>query len=146
MAPEPIQNHLLIIEDGKGRRKFVLGKSLYSIGRDVGCDIRLSSLFVGRHHANLIQKSHEDGSYYYRIVDGDFDGKPSVNGLLINGHKLQGHDLKNEDVVVFGPCVRVIYFILEDSTINTFDPDTWDIPEFDITLIDPKMVGVAPED
>lgn len=143
MAPEPLQNHLLIIEDGKGRRKFILGKSRYSIGRDRKCDIRLASLFVGRHHANLVQRLHEDGSYHYRIVDGDFEGKPSVNGILINGHKLQGHDLKNEDVIVFGPSVRMIYFVLEN---DSFAPDTLDLPEFDITLIDPKMVAAASED
>ncbi|HEY9860646.1 MAG TPA: FHA domain-containing protein [Candidatus Obscuribacterales bacterium] len=142
MVPEPSQNHLLIIEDGKGRRKLVLGKSRYSIGRDHKCDIRLASLFVGRHHATLVQQLHEDGSYSYRIIDGDREGKPSVNGLLINGHKLQGHDLRNEDVVVFGPCVRIIYFVLENETL---DPDTLDLPEFDITLIDPKMVGAASE-
>lgn len=146
MAPEPPQNHLLIIEDGKGRRKFLLGKPTYSIGRDLKCDIRLSSLFVGRHHANLVQHFREDGSYYYRIVDGAREGKPSVNGILINGHKLQSHDLENEDVVVFGPCVRIIYFILEADTLSNLDPDTLDLPEFDITLIDPKMVGVASED
>ncbi len=142
MVPEPSQNHLLIIEDGKGRRKLVLGKSRYSIGRDRKCDIRLASLFVGRQHANLVQQLHEDGSYSYRIIDGDREGKPSVNGLLINGHKRQGHDLRNEDVVVFGPCVRIIYFVLENETL---DLDTLDLPEFDITLIDPKMVGAASE-
>ena len=146
MAPEPTQNHLLIIEDGKGRRKFVLGKPKYSIGRDHKCDIRLASLFVGRHHANLIQHFRDDGSDYYQIVDGDRNGKPSVNGLLINGHKLQSHYLENEDVVVFGPCVRIIYFILASDTLSSLDPDTMDLPEFDITLIDPKMVGAASED
>nr|WP_290222694.1 FHA domain-containing protein [Trichocoleus desertorum] len=143
MVPEPSQNHLLIIEDTKGWRKLVLGKPRYSIGRDRKCDIRLSSLFVGRHHANLVQQLHDDGSYSYRIVDGDLEGKPSVNGLLVNGHKLQGHDLKNEDIVVFGPCVRITYFVLENDTL---DLDTLDLPEFDITLIDPKMVGAACED
>jgi pSer/pThr/pTyr-binding forkhead associated (FHA) protein len=143
MAPEPPQNHLLIIEDSKGRRKLLLDWSTYSIGRDLKCDIRLYSLFVGRHHASLERHFREDGGTYYRIIDGDLEGKPSVNGLLINGHKLQGHDLENGDVVVFGPCVRMIYFVLEN---DSFDLDTLDLPEFDITLIDPKMVGAASED
>lgn len=138
MPLEPHQNHLLIIEDNKGRREFTLDSPVYSIGRDPKCDIRLVSQFVSRRHATLVQLPNEDGSYYYRIVDGNLKGKPSANGLLINGRKVQAHDLQDEDKVVFGPQVYAIYYSLKRDAISTVPPD-----EFDITLISPNMVEGA---
>jgi pSer/pThr/pTyr-binding forkhead associated (FHA) protein len=137
---EPHQNHLLIIEDDKGRREYVLEAPLYSIGRDPKSDIRLVSQFVSRRHATLVQLSNDDGSFYYRIVDGNAKGKLSANGLLINGRKLQAHDLQYGDEVVFGPNVRAIYYPLKRDAVVTTPPD-----EFDITLISPNMIG-DPED
>lgn len=61
MAALGNQNHLLIIEDDKGRKEFTLGESTYSIGRDPKSDIRLFSQFVSRHHATLVQRHREDG-------------------------------------------------------------------------------------
>jgi pSer/pThr/pTyr-binding forkhead associated (FHA) protein len=142
MTSEPHQNHLLIIEDNKGRREFTLDSSVYSVGRDPKCDIRLVSQFVSRRHATLVRLPHEDGSYYYRIVDGNLKGKPSANGLLINGRKLQAHDLKDEDKIVFGPQVHAIYYLLRRDSVSTVPPDE---EHLDITLISPGMVG-DPED
>ncbi len=140
MTSAPHQSHLLIIEDDKGRREYTLDSPVYSIGRDPKCDIRLVSQFVSRRHATLVQLPNEDGSFYYRIVDGNLKGKPSANGLLINGRKLQAHDLVNEDEIVFGPKVRAVYYRLERDAVLTIPPD-----EFDITLISPNMIG-DPED
>lgn len=136
----PRHNHLLIVEDNKGRREYTLDSPVYSIGRDAKCDIRLVSQFVSRRHATLVQLAHEDGSYYYRIVDGNLKGRPSANGLLINGRKLQAHDLVDEDKIVFGPQVYAVYYLLKRDAISTVPPD-----EFDITLISPNMTG-DPED
>ena len=136
------QNHLLIIEDDRGRREFILDRPTYSIGRDPKCDIRLISQFVSRRHATLVQVS-DTRSFHYRIVDGNAMGRFSANGLLINGRKLQSHDLHNEDEVIFGPNVRAIYYILQQDTEDSTPPT--DSVEFDITLISPSMVG-EPED
>lgn len=135
MPSEPHQSHMLIIEDDKGRREFPLDAPLYTIGRDPKCDVRLISQFVSRRHATLVQIKNDDGSFYYRIVDGNLKGKTSANGLLINGRKLQAHDLQNEDEVVFGPRVRAIYYMLRRDAVLTIPPD-----EFDITLISPSMM------
>jgi len=140
MSSETCQNHLLIIEDDQGRRGYVLSGSKYSIGRDPASDILLVSQFVSRHHATLMRITRDDGSYQYRILDGSFDGKPSSNGLLINGRKLKSHDLENDDEIVFGPQVYAIYYLLSGEAILTSPLD-----EFDITLISPNMVG-DPED
>jgi len=136
MSSNYYPNHILIVEDDKGRKEFSLEKPVYSIGRDQTCDIRLASQFVSRRHATLLQKQRDDGTFYYQIVDGDAKGKVSANGLLINGRKHQAHDLRDEDEIVFGPQVRARYFLLKrDATSANVPPD-----EFDITLISPGMV------
>lgn len=160
MPSEPQLSHLLIIEDDKGRREFILDAPTYSIGRDAKCDVRLVSQFVSRRHATLhqmpgINRGNSKGTtpqegkgaaeaesalFYYRLVDGDGKAKPSANGLLVNGRKLQVHDLQNGDEIIFGPGVRAIYYLLKRDPIVTIPPD-----EFDITLISPNMIG-EPED
>ena len=141
MAAQQNPNHLLIIEDDRGRKEFPLREPVYSIGRDPKCDIRLFSQFVSRRHATLVRRHREDGTLYYRIVDGNLKGKPSANGLLINGKKLQAHDLQDEDEVVFGPQVSAKYFLLK------LEPGaTGPLDEFDITLISPGMMIGEPDE
>jgi len=126
--------HVLMVEDDKGRKEFILTKPLYSIGRDPACNIRLNSQFVSRRHATLLQLPKKDGSYCYRIVDGDAKGKTSSNGLIINGKKMPAHELRDKDEVVFGPQVKAVYYQMKpDTTVPTGpleDP-------YDITLINP---------
>lgn len=131
------QNHLLIIQDDQGRKEFPLDGPVYTIGRDSHADIRLFSQFVSRRHATLIQMSRHDGSTYYQITDGDSSGKPSANGILINGRKVSTYDLKNEDEIVFGPQVRAIYYLLGRETLTTGPQDEWDV-----TLIGPNMLPI----
>ncbi len=140
MASLPNQNHILIIEDDQGRKEFNLNGPVYSIGRDKQCNIRLYSLFVSRRHATLIRLPQQDGSFYYRIVDGYSEGQPSANGLLINGRKLPAQDLKNEDEIVFGPQVRAIYYFLTRETVPSGPIDEWDV-----TLIGPNMMPSVEE-
>jgi pSer/pThr/pTyr-binding forkhead associated (FHA) protein len=136
MALETNENHLLILQDEQGRKEFTLEEHVYSLGRNHSCDIRLVSQFVSRCHARLVKLPRENNqSYYYRIVDGDANGKPSANGLMINGRKMSAHDLKNEDEIVFGPQVRAIYYLLKDTTRTSQTDST----EYDITLINPGM-------
>lgn len=137
MASEAQQNHLLILEDDKGRREFGLDSPVYTIGREPKCDIRLISQFVSRRHATLVQIAGDEGEgYYYRIVDGNLKGKASVNGLIINGRKLPARDLEDGDTIVFGPGVKATYYMLNRAAISTATPED----EFDITLIGPNML------
>ncbi|MBE9127909.1 MULTISPECIES: FHA domain-containing protein [unclassified Coleofasciculus] len=130
------QNHLLIVEDERGRKEVTLEEPVYSMGRDEKSDIRLFSQFVSRRHATLVRREREDGSNYYQIVDGNLKGQTSSNGILINGKKLPSHDLEDEDEIVFGPQVSARYYVLKRDSIPTGPPD-----EFDITLISPNMMG-----
>ncbi|WP_107666841.1 FHA domain-containing protein [Cyanothece sp. BG0011] len=134
----PQREHFLIIEDDKGRQEILLREPTYSLGRSHDCDIRLRSQFVSRHHATLYRRIRGDGSSYYSIVDGDLEGKRSVNGLLINQAKIKqaSHDLQDGDEIVFGPQVFAIYQYRQRDkfpTLPSNDP-------FDITLIDPAMM------
>ena len=119
MLSEIDYSHVLIVEDDKGRREFTLKAPLYVIGRDPNCDIRLISQFVSRRHANLIQVSNDDGSFFYSIVDGA-KGKSSANGLLINGRKLQACKLQHEDEIVFGPGISAIYYLFRRDRDRPF--------------------------
>ncbi len=110
-----IMAHYLIAEYDSGRQKVLLDGPKYLIGRDAKCDIRLPSKFVSRCHARLVRLSKEDGSVYYQILDGAPNGKPSVNGLLINGRKLTSWDLQSGDEIVFGPQVRAIYYMQKNT-------------------------------
>ncbi|WP_414577813.1 FHA domain-containing protein [Anabaena sp. CCY 9402-a] len=136
-AVETNESHLLILEDDQGRKEFTLENPVYSLGRDRESNIRLVSQFVSRRHATLVRlpRYNNTQSYYYRIVDGDGQGKPSANGFIINGRKMPAHDLKNEDEIVFGPKIRAIYYLLK----NTQRSGQTDASEYDITLINPSM-------
>lgn len=138
MTAKPVKHreeHVLIVTDGKGRREIKLQAETYSLGRGKQCNIVLQSQFVSRHHATLIRREQEDGNYY-RIIDGNSEGKISVNGLLINGNKVRFHDLKNGDKVIFGPQVEAVYEYREYDIFPTIPPDD----PYDITLIDPAMM------
>jgi pSer/pThr/pTyr-binding forkhead associated (FHA) protein len=141
MPSDPHQSHLLIIKDDMGERSLPLDQTRYSIGRDPTCNIRLISQFVSRHHATLEQRFQPDGTFYYHISDGNFQGQPSANGLLINGRKLRSRDLENKDEVIFGPQVKVVYHLLKRDGFHTTPPD-----DLDITLINPGTADKFPED
>ena len=126
----------LIINDDKGRKEITLNNSVYSLGRDKGCDIRLHSQFVSRRHATLFKITQADGSDRYRIIDGDVYGKASSNGLLINGQKMSARDLEDGDKIFFGSQVYAIYYHRRQDRFPTVIPDD----PFDITLIDPSMI------
>lgn len=123
MSTHVQKNHLLLIEDDSGQRRVVLDAPIYSIGRDTKCDIHLSSKFVSRHHATLFQLENDDNTVSYRIVDGDAKGRESVNGLIINGHRLEAHDLSHEDEVVFGPRVRATYYLVKSDHSGSRETD-----------------------
>ncbi|MEO1006563.1 MAG: FHA domain-containing protein, partial [Cyanobacteria bacterium J06638_38] len=89
------------------------------------------SRMMTRHKLRL-----QDDSNYYRIIDGNSEGKTSVNGLLINGKKVRFHDLKDGDKIIFGPQVEAVYEYREYDVFPTIPPDD----PYDITLIDPAMI------
>mgnify|MGYP002776993255 CR=1 FL=1 len=105
----PLGQPLLTIEDDWGRHEILLERDRYLLGRDPKSDICLHSQFVSRQHAYLAKITRSDGSPGYQLVDGNLQGKPSTNGVVVNGHKCQAVVLQTGDTVVFGPNVRATY-------------------------------------
>ncbi|MGY6530408.1 MAG: FHA domain-containing protein [Cyanobacterium sp.] len=136
MTAQPHTVHILVVEDDKGRREILLKKNKYSIGRGKNCDIVIQSPFVSRHHATIMRIFDEEGLAHYHIIDGNGE-ESSANGIIINGKKVNNTQLKTGDKVVFGPQVFAIY---HQSSRDIFPPLPPDDP-FDITLIDPAMMG-----
>ena len=109
--------HLLLIADDEGRRTIELQTSSSSIGRDARNSIVLNSPEISRQHAVLLRlPSSVDDEHRFRIIDGNFQGKPSTNGLLINGVPKFSHDLCHGDAIVFAASVDAHYFAVEDSS------------------------------
>lgn len=115
----PQDQWMLVIEDELGRRELFLERDSYVVGRDPKADLPLHSQFVSRHHAVLKRVYRVDGSHVYQITDGSPQGKPSTNGLLINGHKQRTWQLKPEDTVVFGPTAKVTYRLATVGSVQT---------------------------
>jgi len=116
---EQEQQHLqylvLVIEDDWGRRELILENDQYVLGRDPEGDIQLHSQFVSRQHATLTRFSNADGHCGYRIVDGNPNGKPSTNGILINGRKVAAKDLAPGDAIILGPGVSLSFCCRDTS-------------------------------
>lgn len=110
---------ILMVEEDKGRREISLENIVYSIGRSTHSDICICSNFVSRYHATLVRENLEDGSYYYRIIDGDSQGKKSSGGILVNGRKIETHNLEHEDKIVFSPAVKATYYRLSNNRTST---------------------------
>ncbi|WGV27847.1 EAL domain-containing protein [Halotia branconii] len=95
--------HLLVVQDLQGQRTILLQETTYSLGRDSRNAIVLRSRSVSRQHAILLRISiPETDQYGFQIIDGNFKGKGSTNGLFVNGTKCFSHNLKHGDIIVFG--------------------------------------------
>lgn len=111
------EHHLLNIEDETGKRTIPLDAATYSIGRDVTNAIVIHGHGVSRQHALLLRIPSPSG-YRYRVVDGNAEGKPSANGILVNGQRVQNHELKDGDEINFGGAVKAHY-----STVSMGDAE-----------------------
>ncbi|MGB7274966.1 MAG: EAL domain-containing protein [Geitlerinemataceae cyanobacterium] len=109
--------HVLVVEDGQGRRAVLLEPSTYSIGRDESQSIVLHSRLVSRHHATLfgIQYPGTQENCFW-IVDGDSQGERSKNGLIINGQKKRSHELSHGDLILFGGGAKASYHVISESS------------------------------
>ncbi len=77
--------------------------------------MRLHSGFVSRYHAHLrFRLSHGEPTTAevtgYEIIDGDLQGKPSKNGLLLDGTTpVKRHYLRHGDIITFAPEAHLLY-------------------------------------
>ncbi|MFQ3584226.1 MAG: FHA domain-containing protein [Cyanobacteriota bacterium] len=113
--------HVLVVEDTKGRRTISLEAATYSIGRDPASAILLNSQFASRQHAILLRMPEPQGKgYRFRIIDGNLEGKPSTNGITVNGHRCQSHDLVHGDIIIFSSDVTAGYYASANLTDEEF--------------------------
>ncbi len=102
------QLHLLI--DREQWTTINLVKQTYSIGRDHTNDIRLESRVISRFHATLVKSADaRRGTDAYKLVDGTIDGKPSFNGIMVNGKHVHEHVLVSGDLISFGGVIEAIF-------------------------------------
>ncbi len=113
--------HILVVDDETGRRTFGLEAATYSVGRDPTNAITVTGEGVSRQHAILLRVP-QAGNYSFRIMDGNSEGKPSLNGIKINGRRTASHALVNQDEIVFAPDVTASYYSIEmtDSDYETY--------------------------
>ena len=107
--------HILLITDTKGTRKIALKELKYTIGRDISNNISINSKYVSRQHAVLLRvPGNITGTHLYRIIDGDLSGKPSINGVGINGiSKIASHELSHGDIISLAPDAQITYLVGE---------------------------------
>jgi len=110
--------HTLLITDTKGTRKIALKELKYTIGRDISNNISINSKYVSRQHAVLLRvPGNITGTHLYRIIDGDLAGKPSVNGVVINGNsKIGYYELSHGDIISLAPDAQITYLVGETGT------------------------------
>jgi hypothetical protein len=91
---------LILVVEGKADRAIPLKKTLTSIGREKGNDIRLKSSQVSRLHCAI----HKQGNLL-RVTD-----MGSANGVFVNGKKIESATLRPNDRLTIGSMTfRVDY-------------------------------------
>lgn len=128
-------HHLLVIKTGDHQQTVVLEAATYSIGRHPANSIVLNMGTVSRQHA-LLLRIHEPktGNHFFRVIDGNIQGRRSRNGLWINGKRRFSHDLKDQEIISFGEDIQATYHLvtgfpdeyeLDDLlAVNSLDPPT----------------------
>ena len=125
--------HLLVVQDPKGQRTLPLLEATYSLGRDLRNAIVLHSASVSRQHAILLRVTIPNTDQYgFRIIDGNFEGKKSTNGLFVNGHKCLHHNLQNGDVIAFDSHTQAKYYVITNLSEQIFSEScgTGDLSNF----------------
>jgi pSer/pThr/pTyr-binding forkhead associated (FHA) protein len=105
----PTEHHILLIEEQQDR-VIVLDGDRYSIGRNDTNEIILNRDPISREHAILLRVIIENEQrFIYRLIDGDAEGKPSKNGLFVNGQRQSCYDLVNDNVISFAGVINALY-------------------------------------
>jgi pSer/pThr/pTyr-binding forkhead associated (FHA) protein len=131
MKNQTAESHVLVIHDQPEPRRVLLQSATYSIGRDKRNSIVVPNLAISRQQALLLRMpSPQKGSYCYRILDGNSTGKPSLNGLCVNGKDCSIHDLTPGDTILLGNLIRIDYQIMQvASSGKYFDYLKIQVPE-----------------
>jgi signal transduction histidine kinase len=143
--------HVLVIEDEKGKRVLSLQSVTFSIGRDSSSSIVVHSSRVSRQHAILLRiTTPGNTNHQFRIIDGNLQGRRSTNGFTVNGIPCISHDLQHGDRIVFSGEVNAWYYTAFNSTDIEFlsNCENEDLSGFLSTLYNPfsTLNGCSPEE
>jgi diguanylate cyclase (GGDEF)-like protein/PAS domain S-box-containing protein len=117
MSNAPDVRHILVVEDQKSKRIVALRESTYSLGRDPSSSIVIYDRQVSRHHATLLRvtdyQNHQD---FYRVIDGNLQGKRSTNGIMVNGKYSLSQELRPGDTIRFGSKAKATYQLVSNTS------------------------------
>jgi hypothetical protein len=116
-----------------GHTDIVLDRPLTLVGRHPGCDARIGSPRVSRHHCCLTTR---DGAVEVRDLD-------STNGTRINGVRVGSGRLRPGDELAIARY-RYLLVILPPSGVSAIDPDRAPAPE-GLRETDPTLNAPAGE-
>jgi pSer/pThr/pTyr-binding forkhead associated (FHA) protein len=140
------ERHVLIVNSDE-RRAYALEAAAYSVGRDASNAIVLDFETVSRQHALFLRVPNPiTHRYEYRVIDGNAEGKPSANGLFINGKQIKSQTLKNGDSIEFGQHVKVAYLTLsmgEAEFVNYLESISYQSLKSELIDTKATMVGVG---
>jgi pSer/pThr/pTyr-binding forkhead associated (FHA) protein len=112
------ERHVLVINDSQ-RRAVALEAAAYSVGRDPSNAIVIDVETISRQHAILLRVPVPGkNEYRYRVIDGNFEGKSSANGVFINDNKSSNRDLANGDVIRFGQTIEASYLVVSMGDVE----------------------------
>lgn len=143
---EKSEHHMLILHDGSGRRVVQLEDVAYSVGRDSSNAIVLDGPSISRQHALLVRLPVPNLGYRYRVLDGNSEGKPSANGVFINGERRSMHELTKGDIIRFGKEIKATYMTVameQVEFLHYMEELSYQSLKSDVT--DAKATMVSPE-
>lgn len=144
---QPIE-HILVFKEKHGKRTVLLESATCSIGRDPTNSIVLDSPLVSRHHAILLRLTIPESAHHkFRLIDGDFQGKRSRNGLKVNGNQCLSHDLEHGDEICFAKDIVATYYAVANQADLKFltSNQAEDVSAFLSNLNDP-FITIVTED
>ena len=107
-------HNVLLVEAPNFKGPLHLTDGLYTVGRNPGNTIVISSPKLSRKHAYFYKRtSPNDTTVIYTVVDGDLQGNRSTNGLWVNGKQYVKKDLKNGDVICLSDDVSLKYYVVK---------------------------------
>ncbi len=119
--------HILAVECGSWKKTFFLDRNRYSVGRNSTNTFFCHHKAISRNHAHIIRLNYEslvnvgESENIFWLVDGDFFGNRSTNGVYVNGQKSTCQQLNPGDVIFFGGIdVKAKYDIVDLSSKTFF--------------------------
>ncbi len=105
-------------------RLFPIG-NVFTIGRDMGCDVTLPVQHVSRKHAQLFMRDN-------LLFVSDYD---SANGTFVNGKRIKEIQLRADDEIKIDQFAFKVVFVGEAAEPEPFQTSIRSIEELDKTVI-----------